>query len=564
MIRNFFKENKKALLLLFGTWGLFFLFLWPRMFYADDSGNIIAGWWIIWADWAMHVGQVNAFAEQSIFYVITHNPLYSGIPILYPFFINLISGILLKISGNFVFSMVAPSLFFSLLFLFSAFVFGKVFIADSKKVLLAITIFLLHGGFSLLPLLVNDAGSFSHERLLMPYFEQDTFRVQEGYHWKSVLLTSFIPQRAFFPGMACMLLILAFLLFHFRKNFENTSLRSLFFLGLCAGLLPIIHTHSFLVLFFICAWLFIWDLKHIKHWIAFAVGTAIIALPFLFLIHGSGSGGFFKLLPGWYANESELNEFFLLFWLKNWGIFLPLVVIGYFLKQYAPKKSSALSLKKNKQFFLGVVVIFIIGNLIQFQPNIWDNTKVFVWVSFLFSFVIAGVLIKMFSQKQLWKKFFASLLLFLLVASSVSDISGAIFNSKNSLPFWTKQEQEAAKEFQKIIPPESLVVTAYHHTNWVSALTGRQVFLGYRGWIWSYGIDHTEREKEMCQVYSGEERSEKIIEQYGIDYVVFTNEVLQDFAHQRDCLPNEKFFQKNFPLVYEHQELSTRVYKVGE
>ena len=88
----------------------FHLYLISQTFLIDRYGNIrstITGY----GDIPLHLTQITKFAFQ--------NPLNLGEPIFYgqkldyPFLINLISGLMLRVSGNFSFSVLAPVFIFA-------------------------------------------------------------------------------------------------------------------------------------------------------------------------------------------------------------------------------------------------------------------------------------------------------------------------------------------------------------------------------------------------------------------------------------------------------------------
>ena len=109
---EFLRANHKALLLLYLTWGLYFFIYWQALFFFNDAGDLVAGWRIIWADWAMHLSQVHAFAYQPFFHVLNNSPIYAGNIIAYPFLTNLISGLMLKSGFSLITAFVVPSIVF--------------------------------------------------------------------------------------------------------------------------------------------------------------------------------------------------------------------------------------------------------------------------------------------------------------------------------------------------------------------------------------------------------------------------------------------------------------------
>ena len=112
-----------------------------------------------------------------------------------------------------------------------------------------------------------------------------------------------------------------------------------------------------------------------------------------------------------------------------------------------------------------------------------------------------------------------------------------------------------AESFRKISNPADIVLTSDKHNHWVSTLTGRQILMGYNGWLWSYGINYEKRREEILKMFSGSSEAENLLKQYNIRYVVVGPSERTDFN------ANESFFKKNHELVLEKNDYA--VYRVN-
>ncbi len=77
-----------------------------RTFWYDDSGNIrstLAGF----GDIPLHLTQISKFAFSNF---TLSEPIYQGERLSYPFGINLVSGLLLRLSNSWTFSVLLPPL----------------------------------------------------------------------------------------------------------------------------------------------------------------------------------------------------------------------------------------------------------------------------------------------------------------------------------------------------------------------------------------------------------------------------------------------------------------------
>jgi hypothetical protein len=146
--------------------------------------------------------------------------------------------------------------------------------------------------------------------------------------------------------------------------------------GVIAGMLPLIHAHSFIATMGVAGVLALINIKKWREWLAFIVVASVIAIPqMLWSTHGSAvstkaihSAGKF----GWgHANE---NVFW--FWFKNTGFFIPLLVAALALEKLIDTWSRASSLL----FYLPFTLCFIVPNMVKLAPWIWDNIKIlFYW-----------------------------------------------------------------------------------------------------------------------------------------------------------------------------------------
>ena len=68
--------------------------------------------------------------------------------------------------------------------------------------------------------------------------------------------------------------------------------------------------------------------------------------------------------------------------------------------------------------------------------------------------------------------------------------------------------------------------------------------MGYPGWLWSYGIDYSQRQNDIDKIYQG-----NFGETYGADYLVIGPDERQQWPNL-----NEAYFKANFPLVLETGE----------
>ncbi len=531
-------------------WGIFHSFYW-------EDGNIMTFSWIVNSDWMMHLTQVQNFSALPMGYVAMHHPIYSGDILSYPFFVNWFSGVLLALSHDLVFSMLIPA-FLGITFLIGSVYF--LFFALSKNhwiTTVGITLFLLSGGLQIFQ--IWGIWTWNEWKNLHDFtFDQAVIKL--GYHWKSVFLTTMLPQRSYAWGMGMGAFSLALFISQFFRLVNTNSLQKkyglhlfsffdllpFFAIGLLLGCISFLHTHSFVFLFLLFAGFTLFYIRYFFLFLSIGFGAIISAFPFLWLLaHKSSSLSEIAKYPLHmgepYTKESFLVSFFH-FWTLNWGI-LFLLLFLFFIPQIWRWIFSDCSKEKTQflQILFGLAfVLFFAFSYIKMQSNPWDNTKLWLWSSVVFSFFIASFFWALWKKNILGK--IVSLILFLVsIASGVLMlISG--FNDSPTMVF-PKSDLETAKKISEIVNPKDIVLTDdYFHLPF-TALVPKQSFLGYRGWIASYGMETSYKTMVMERVFSGHPDALELLKKENIKYV------LVDSSARANFKVNDAFFDKFLVLV---------------
>lgn len=298
--------------------------------------------------------------------------------------------------------------------------------------------------------------------------------------------------------------------------------------GVVAGLLPLVHAHSFVVLMLMGGCLALlfprWRL-----WFIFFAVTLIIASPQMWWAtreSAARAGSFFGWQFGW--DRGQQNA--LWFWLNNAGLFIPLLVAAMLWRGRAPVVSKRLLL-----FYLPFTLLFVISNAGKISPWIWDNIKV------LYYWYLASVPLVALLLARLWRLHAATravsiVLLLVLTLSGALDVWRVVSEASEQREF-----DRAGVAFAEIVKsetaPRSLILHAptYNHPVY---LTGRRALMGYAGHLWSQGIDYAPREAELRRMYAGAPDAESLIEKYGVEYAVVSP------LERSAVTVNEQFFRR--------------------
>ena len=148
------------------------------------------------------------------------------------------------------------------------------------------------------------------------------------------------------------------------------------------------------------------------------------------------------------------------------------------------------------------------------------------------------------------------LIVFCCVAAGVLDVWQVASGSGKQL-IYSAPEQRFGEAITPVTQPHSRILTLPDFTHPVY-WSGRRVWLGYIGWLWSHGLDTDERRKALFEIYGGLPQSEALLRKYEIDYVVVTpreRSGISQHPDNRDKIPfNEDFFRQHYPVAAQEGE----------
>ena len=99
----------------------------------------------------------------------------------------------------------------------------------------------------------------------------------------------------------------------------------------------------------------------------------------------------------------------------------------------------------------------------------------------------------------------------------------------------------------ELVPENSVILTATQHNHPVFLYSSRPIFEGFRGWIWTHGLDLS-RDRETKAMFESKDKKEACIlfKKNNIAYVY-----ISDWERGEDWYKvNESFFKENFKIVY--------------
>ncbi len=366
--------------------------------------------------------------------------------------------------------------------------------------------------------------------------------------WSNIVADMLLPQRTFLAGWAMLMPCLYLLLDNVKSGKWDT--RRTILLGVLAGGLPLIHTHSFLALGLASAGFMAYGLfkkEEFTPWLLYGAVAAALALPQLlaFTFGQAGDGGFLKFQFNWVNNSGGqgLRDGYVWFYVKNVG--LPFVLLLFAL----PEKNAG-----HRRLFAGAFAIFAVAELVLFQPNEYDNNKLFyVWWA-LCAMPAADFAFTLYAKLRgvRARPLMAAAALFLtFTGGSLSIAREAVSDYRMFSP-----EDAAVSEYvRENTPPHAVFVTAQQHLNPVSSLAGRDIVCGPSLWLHWHGFDTGERQAAIRAFYLEPGANAGIIRGYGAQYVLLG-------PYEREMGGDAGTLGTLFPLLYENEQYA--VYGLAE
>jgi hypothetical protein len=339
-----------------------------------------------------------------------------------------------------------------------------------------------------------------------------------------------LPQRAADCGFCIGTVVITLLWVYWKSS----NRKSLFYAGVLLSCLPLIHFHTFVAIAIIAGLLILIQLlvegndwsDTLRAWSLFSFPMIIIALPQVLWILPGGAGHFLRPALGWMKGSDSVWWF----WLKNMSPHIFVFALGFWFAK-----------PKVKTFYLAFVGLFVLSNLVIFQPHDYDNLKLMFWW-FLMSCILTGLIVDVFIRRS---RLLGLLLSLILVATMTATGSVAVWRELHLSWRMFSSEDIALAQFVKDHTSEDAIfLTSDKHNNPVSCLAGRRIVMGYRGWLWTHGLDYRVREHDVIEIFRGSKQAINLLGQYRVDYVLIEQDKIKEFRE------DPEFFQSHFPVVY--------------
>lgn len=484
-------------------------------------------------DGPLHLQVISSFAQGHNF--PPEDPTYAGVRFAYPFLVDFLASILVRAGADILNAMWVQSMVTALALVGVLHYWTLLLTRNRLAGLIAPILVLFSGGLGwawLFQDLHNSEGLIP----LLAHLPHDYTILDSGdiLRWGNSLTTLFVPQRSILFGMPlaiCIFIIWWRTIDQSSPEAPPPPRKEMLAAGLFAGLLPLVHAHTFLVVMGVGACLGLLFARLWKSWTLFFLAATLVAAPQVrWLAGGVKLQSYVAWLPGW--DHGQFPP--VLFWLVNTGFFIPLLLLVLFWD-----KPETVLPKQVLKYYAPFTLCFIVPNLIKVAPWVWDNIKVLFWWYVASAPLVAWVVARGIQTKGKWRVLSVGALLALTMAGAL-DILRVVTGATELLEF-DPQGITMAKMISQQSAPRAVVL---HDPTFNSPvfLTGRRSLMGYAGWMWSRGLDSSQRQAEIQRMYSGAPDAESLLRAHEVEYVLIGPAEL-------GSLPVNLQFWSRYPMV---------------
>ena len=393
-----------------------------------------------------------------------------------------------------------------------------------KATVVAFLLMFLNGGLGFIyaiDMIGVDATAFRD--IFTGFYLTPTNQPDLNLRWVNVIADMMVPQRTLLGGWMAVIPAIYLLV----DAADRMKYRYFVVLGVWAGTIPLIHTHSFLALGLLSAGVMLYCLLFPKGygWKKALVGFGLyggiavaLALPQLvnFAFPQTAQGGVLRLMFNWVNNnagagEMLLKDDYLWFWVKN---------VGLIFLVFVPAALS--SSRRGKMLSMGALFIFVIAELVLFQKNVYDNNKLFYIAYMVMVPVAVGYLCDVYNRLKGVKgrAFFAALFLLVSCLSGTLSLAREVVSEYQ---VFSAEEAEAAEFCEYIGDRDDVFLTGTQHLNAVSALAGRKIVCGPGTYLYYHGLDYGQQDAAVRSMLENPEANADLFAEYGVRYVYISH-----------------------------------------
>ncbi len=502
-----------------------------------------------YGDLNMHLGFATGMVNAEF------PPEYTLLPgtlLGYPFLMDSMSGSLYMMGMGLSWAITIPGTLMSALVFWGFVMLAWEMVRNWRAVLLASALMFLNGGLGFIYVIdgaMGDPGRFME--VFTGFYMAPANLVDQNIRWVNVLVDMMLPQRTILAGW-CVVIPALWLL---MRAVREKDRKLYWILGVWAGAMPMIHTHSFMALGLtsvaVMAHSLYEDRKKAFHrtlinFLCYGGLAVLLALPQLltWTFPQTVGGGSLAIRPNWvnWNGHGLIDEYFW-FWIKNVGpVYLVMI------------PAAILAGREKRGFVLGALLIYTIAELIQFQPNPYDNNKLF-YVAFIIMLPLAGkYLVTLYDRiRDLpGRRIIAGAF---LIVSLISGVLSVARECVSEYELYSAKTVEATEYLKEHADEDTVVLTGTHHNNPVPSIGGMKIVCGADQFLYYHGINYSTQKNDVRLMYEDPVGNAGLFDQYGVDFIYLSSHERASYQVDIDAL------NAAYPVVFDN---GVAIYAVSE
>jgi len=492
-----------------------------------------------YGDMNLHLGIATGLVNAA------YPPEYTILPgtlLGYPFLMDAMSGSLYLMGMELRWAFIIPGVLMSALVFWGFVMLAWELTHDARAVLLCSALLFFNGGLGFVYVIDGAlADPTRWKEVFTGFYQAPANLVDHNIRWVNVMVDMMLPQRTLLAGWTLVIPALWLLVRCMREKD-----RALFaVLGVWAGTMPMIHTHSFLALGLISAAVLLCTLLRarkgertgeVMNFLLYGGIAVGLALPQLltWTFPQTVGGGSLAIRPNWVNwNGAGLIDEYFWFWIKNVG---PVYLVMWPAARYAGKRGRMLA--------LGALLIYAVAELIQFQPNPYDNNKLF-YVAFIVMLPLcARYLLAVYDKiRELPGR--RILACAFIAVSLFSGVLSVARECVSEYQLYGASEVRAVRFLQEQSGGDAVVLTGTQHNNPVSSIGGMKIVCGTSSFLYYHGVDYTKQEQAVRAMYEQPKMGEALFKKYNVDYIYISSSERYNYAVDMETIG------EMYPLIYD-------------
>jgi hypothetical protein len=202
-----------------------------------------------------------------------------------------------------------------------------------------------------------------------------------------------------------------------------------------------------------------------------------------------------------------------------------------------------------------VIPIVLAAEFVRFQPNEYDNNKLFYLAWLLCCMIIADWC------SRLWKRLegFDGRRFLAVVAAVVTFLSAGLTvwrECVSDYQAFSSESVEAGEFVRDNTAPDAVFVTGTQHLNPVLSIAGRTIVCGPDLWLYWHGFNTWERQTDLMAFYEDPENNLDVPARYGAEYIYVSSYERDSYDVDEEGLEKiaRKVFENGEAVIYRLRE----------